>query len=366
MNQSVDILSTESDKVSVMPISIRMNRKGLIDSEIVAVGKMLIPVRADIMDNIQVGLLTSEENTEIALATVSVQVDTIDTTTPLTRLIMELESLMTQYANTDRPLTVPVLDTFQAFLTTSTTLSAIWSLFRSILVWESYPRSLLFLITTIAIPYGFQLATLATFFLALLPSKPIPFLQYFQPALLSEESVLEPNLRFLADLMLLSRSIANGIEQTPSELLLFITILVCMTPFEVLFLLAMMVNTFWFQAVYNVFIRRRQHVSEVTPAPDSYSVYEQQRWWLAKWSDKLLDDAVPWWDPSNPSDNCPRESFTLPMDSQWDGPWRVETSSMTDPDGWQYAQDFSQKFWTSRRSIKDFVRRRKWTRNFHM
>lgn len=376
VNQSSEIVTPEADKVKVMPISIRMNRKGLIDSEVVAVGKMLIPVRADIMDNIQVGLLTSEENTEIALATISVQVHTVDTTTPLTRLIMELESQMTQYASTDRPQLDSVLATFQVFLTTSVTLSSIWSLFRSIIIWESYARSILFLITTVAIPYGFYIATTVTFFVALLPSKPVPFLQYFRvDQSASEDSILETNLQFLSDLMSLSRSIANWIDRTRCEILFMLTVIVTVipSPIQVIFISAMLTNTFWFQALLNVFIRRRHYTSisgsgspTTAASPNSFTVYEHQRWWLAKWSDKLLDDnTVPWFDPTNPSDNCPRESFTLPPNCKWDGPWRVETGSMTDTDGWQYAQDFSQKFWTSKRqTIKDFVRRRKWIRKF--
>jgi len=176
----------------------------------------------------------------------------------------------------------------------------------------------------------------------------------------------------LSELMQLFRLFANFIDRTRSELLVVFLVLIALipSPIQFLFLLAMTMNTFWAQAIYNILVRRRQHHPldhPTTVSPEdtcSFTVYEQQRWWLAKWSDKLMDGSFPWLDPTNPTDNCPRESFTLPMRTKWDGPWRVETGSMTDADGWQYAQEFGQKFWTSKRAIKDFVRRRKWVRKF--
>ena len=380
VNQSSDVAPTESDKVSVMPVSLRVNRKGIMDSEVVAVGKMLIPVQSDLMDNIQVGLLTSEDNAEIAVATLSIQVNAVSSTSRLTTLLMEMESLMTQYTKTDHSQPLPILETFQVFLTTSTTLCDIWSMFRSILLWESYTRSLLFLFTIIALPrIGFPLALVITFFAAIAPSKPLPFLRFIKLKTSddSPESIIESNLECLCELMQLARTISVFIDQTKSEILLLLGTLIYFIPhpIQTLFIVAMLANTFWWQSIWNLYVRRnRRHHSLVSEIPllnselNEFIVYEHQRWWLAKWSDKLIDNVPAWYDPSNPSDNCPRECFTLPEKCKWDGPWRVDTTrttdSLTDPDGWEYAHDFNQSVWTFKRSLKDFVRRRKWTRKF--
>ena len=377
-NRSSDISPTQADSITVMPVTLRINRKGLIDSEVVAVGKMLIPIKSDLIDSFQVGLLTSEENTEIALATVSVQVHTVTNVTPLVRIIMEMETLMTQYARADPPQADTVLGVFQVFLTTCTPICDIWSTYWSIITWQSYSKSLLFLVTVFAFPYGFSIAMIATFFGALIRSKSIPFLPYLyapksSSETVNEESILQSNLDCLCELMRSLRSLANFIDRTRSEFLLLICLAISIipSPIKTLFLLSTIMNTFWFQAIYNTALKRSHgvHPSESQSllseeASCSFAVYEQQRWWLAKWSDKIVD-SVAWLDPSNPTYNCPRESFTLPKNAKWDGPWRVDMGAMTDSDGWQYAADFGQKFWTNKRStIKDFVRRRKWVRKF--
>ena len=375
--RSSDVSPTQGDTITVMPVTIRINRKGLIDSEIVAVGKMLIPIKSDLMDNFQVGLLTSEENTEIALASVSVQVHTITTTTPVIRIIMELEALMTQYARSEPPQADAILDSFQVYLTTCSTFCDVWSTYWSIITWRSYTKSLLFLVTVFAFPHGFVIAMIITLFGALVPSKSVPFLPYFyiQKSEMTEESLLQTNMDSLCQMMHIGNLFSNFIDQTRSELLFLACLLVAIipSPIKTMFLVAMIMNTFWFEAIYNTLFKGRRRLqsqdidslSEYSDANTScFTVYEQQRWWLAKWSDKVVDSFA-WLDPTNPTDNFPRESFTLPPKSKWEGPWRVETSAMTDTDGWQYAQDFLQKFWTSKRSgIKDFVRRRKWVRKF--
>ena len=136
----------------------------------------------------------------------------------------------------------------------------------------------------------------------------------------------------------------------------------------------MFTNTFWFKAIQTYLARKveaqegRDSKINYKDKKDCFSVYEQQRWWLGKWSDKLLGkESVPWLDArSGIFQNTPRDTYTLPQQNgyKWVGPWQVDTGPMTDNDGWQYARDFGQKFWTPRKDIRDFVRRRKWCRQY--
>jgi hypothetical protein len=172
---SSDVIPTESDRMSVIPISIRLNRKGLIDSEVIAVGKMVIPVNPNLVDNLQVGLLTSEENTEIALATISVQVNMADpAVSQIFQLVTEIETLMKQYTRQDSDGTV--LEVFQHYLTSSTIFREIWATWWSLLMWDSYINSLLLLVTMISHSWGLLLALAVTIFLAISREKPAPLL----------------------------------------------------------------------------------------------------------------------------------------------------------------------------------------------
>uniref|UniRef100_A0A4W5NFR7 Tectonin beta-propeller repeat-containing protein 1 n=1 Tax=Hucho hucho TaxID=62062 RepID=A0A4W5NFR7_9TELE len=95
-------------------------------------------------------------------------------------------------------------------------------------------------------------------------------------------------------------------------------------------------------------------------------IYENQRWNpMTGYTDKLLPtDRFPWSD-DNGFTECTK-STTHPPSPQWSwvgSPWAVDFafSGGTDKEGWQYAADFPVTF-HGNKSLKDFVRRRRWVR----
>jgi len=373
---STDVVPTESDQISVIPISIRLNRRGLIDSEVIAVGKMLIPVKPNLVDNLQVGLMTSEDNTEIALATISVQVQTFETdASDVYKIIEEIESLMKEYTRQENQ-DSSIYEIFQNFLSSTSIVREIWSMWWSLLTWESYTNSLLFLITILAHPWGVFVGISFTIFYPISREKPVPFLSFLRlpprGELHGADTLLQKNLECLSQIMQVCTSASQMIHSVPSEYLLVLLVVLFLIPYtiHVLIVGCMLCNTFWFQGVIRYIHTRGARTNDRIELGErnSFTVYEQQRWWLGKWSEKLLGkESVAWLDPrSGVIENSPRETFTLPQQKgyKWSGPWQAETGSMTDNDGWQYAKDFNQKFWSPRKEIRDFVRRRKWSRQY--
>uniref|UniRef100_A0A673WSF0 Tectonin beta-propeller repeat-containing protein 1 n=1 Tax=Salmo trutta TaxID=8032 RepID=A0A673WSF0_SALTR len=94
-------------------------------------------------------------------------------------------------------------------------------------------------------------------------------------------------------------------------------------------------------------------------------IYENQRWNpMTGYTDKLLPtDRFPWSD-DNGFTECTK-STTHPPSPQWSWvtEWAVDFafSGGTDKEGWQYAADFPVTF-HGNKSLKDFVRRRRWVR----
>ncbi|KAM9471956.1 tectonin beta-propeller repeat-containing protein 1 isoform 1-T3 [Salvelinus alpinus] len=94
-------------------------------------------------------------------------------------------------------------------------------------------------------------------------------------------------------------------------------------------------------------------------------VFENQRWNpMTGYTDKLLPtDRFPWSD-DNGFTECTK-STTHPPSPQWSWvtEWAVDFafSGGTDKEGWQYAADFPVTF-HGNKSLKDFVRRRRWVR----
>jgi hypothetical protein len=298
------------------------------------------------------------------------------------QLVTEIETLMKQYTRQDSDGTV--LEGFQHYLTSSTIFREIWATWWSLLMWDSYINSLLLLVTIISHSWGLLLALAVTIFLPISREKPAPLLSYIRlplPEIEDQETLIERNLACLSQIMQLVLRISRLIRNTRSEFLLLCIVAIFFIPYPVhsVIVVCMFSNTFWWKGLTNFILRRRStndatDTSQLTQqelestASRSFTVYEQQRWWLGKWSEKLLGkESVPWMDArSGISENTPRESYTLPSQTgyKWTGPWQVETGPMTDNDGWQYAKDFSQKFWTPKKDIRDFVRRRKWARQY--
>ncbi|KAL0993124.1 hypothetical protein UPYG_G00103560 [Umbra pygmaea] len=94
-------------------------------------------------------------------------------------------------------------------------------------------------------------------------------------------------------------------------------------------------------------------------------IYENQRWNpMTGYTDKLLPtDRYPWSD-DNGFTECTKSSMHPPSTQwTWVTEWAVDfgVPGGTDKEGWQYAADFPVMF-HGNKSLKDFVRRRRWFR----
>ncbi|XP_054891792.1 tectonin beta-propeller repeat-containing protein 1 [Poeciliopsis prolifica] len=97
----------------------------------------------------------------------------------------------------------------------------------------------------------------------------------------------------------------------------------------------------------------------------SVHVYENQRWNpMTGYTDKGLPTDRPMWSDESGLKECTKGS-THPPTPQWSwvSEWAVDFSvpGGTDKEGWQYAADFPTTF-HGHKTMKDFVRRRRWTR----
>ncbi|KAM9394301.1 tectonin beta-propeller repeat-containing protein 1 [Pholidichthys leucotaenia] len=97
----------------------------------------------------------------------------------------------------------------------------------------------------------------------------------------------------------------------------------------------------------------------------SVHVYENQRWNpVTGYTDKGLPTDRPMWSDESGLKECTKGS-TYPPSPQWSwmSEWTVDYNvpGGTDKEGWQYAADFPLTF-HGHKTMKDFVRRRRWTR----
>uniref|UniRef100_A0A3Q2NRW5 Tectonin beta-propeller repeat-containing protein 1 n=1 Tax=Fundulus heteroclitus TaxID=8078 RepID=A0A3Q2NRW5_FUNHE len=97
----------------------------------------------------------------------------------------------------------------------------------------------------------------------------------------------------------------------------------------------------------------------------SMHVYENQRWNpMTGYTDKGLPTDRPMWSDESGLKECTKGN-THPPSPQWSwvSEWAVDFSvpGGTDKEGWQYAADFPATF-QGHKTMKDFVRRRRWTR----
>ncbi|XP_038125125.1 tectonin beta-propeller repeat-containing protein 1 isoform X1 [Cyprinodon tularosa] len=114
-----------------------------------------------------------------------------------------------------------------------------------------------------------------------------------------------------------------------------------------------------------------QHTSQVNHEMNlqtdvrSIHVYENQRWNpMTGYTDKGLPTDRPMWSDETGLMECTKGN-THPPSPQWSwvSEWAVDFSvpGGTDKEGWQYAADFPTTF-HGHKTMKDFVRRRRWTR----
>ncbi|XP_035036105.2 tectonin beta-propeller repeat-containing protein 1 isoform X3 [Hippoglossus stenolepis] len=97
----------------------------------------------------------------------------------------------------------------------------------------------------------------------------------------------------------------------------------------------------------------------------SVHVYENQRWNpMAGYTDKGLPTDRPMWSDEGGLKECTKGSTHPPSPEwSWVSEWTLDYNVLggTDKEGWQYAADFPVTF-HGHKTLKDFVRRRRWTR----
>ncbi|KAM7386786.1 hypothetical protein PAMA_009419 [Pampus argenteus] len=97
----------------------------------------------------------------------------------------------------------------------------------------------------------------------------------------------------------------------------------------------------------------------------SVHVYENQRWNpMTGYSDKGLPTDRPMWSDESGLKECTKSNTHPPSPLwSWVSDWVVDYNvpGGTDKEGWQYAADFPTTF-HGHKTMKDFVRRRRWTR----
>ena len=379
------------DSQCFLPVSIRLNRKGLIDSDVIAVGKLMIPQSADSAVSpsssggavsYSVPLINSEDNLEIAVAHITVKSNRSHSSN-VGRILSEMQFLLTQFTKSKE--NIALTDSIERFLGTVTPVRRFTTLLVSALTWEpSWVRSWLFMLTISIHPIGLYVYLLVIALVA--TNSPFPFLSYLKINLYDnrgtvdvKEDIIAENLAFLTDIVnrLSQLAMVLNRERFKAEILLGVAFMVYLFPISWCIIACMTYQTLIVQAVLSLFIKgKRKPIIEnkSTPLSDTgeYFVYENQRWWLGKWSDRLINsETQPWTTAVGPSLNAPeftpKESFILPSSDdpayqwKWNGPWSIDTP---EGDGWQYAQDFRQTKMHSKRELTDFIRQRRWTRKF--
>ncbi|XP_063761048.1 tectonin beta-propeller repeat-containing protein 1 isoform X2 [Eleginops maclovinus] len=97
----------------------------------------------------------------------------------------------------------------------------------------------------------------------------------------------------------------------------------------------------------------------------SVHVYENQRWNpMTGYTDKGLPTDRPMWSDESGLNECTKGNTNPPTPQwSWVSEWAVDYNvpGGTDKEGWQYAADFPVTF-HGHKTMKDFVRRRRWTR----
>jgi hypothetical protein len=360
----------EHDEASsrLIPIIIKLNRKGLIDSELIASGKLLLPYQPNLADDdISVGLFPIEGGeSEIAIARLAVQVSSHTfEKDKLHGMISELEEFIAQAATKDSK--VPVgPDMVRKFLTRTQPVRNALSTLYDILTWKSYTTSWLFLVTIFFFPpYGLLVSVVVL--LALSVDSDIPFTQFLSQRFslnseTSQEDVVSLNGDFLFLLMGLSIRFSKTLRGSGFELILFAVALAWLFPLHWTIGIVMLTNTYLFSAVLALsrkFIRRMPSTEQEWPA-DVMIAYENQRWWMGQWSDTLLDDDVGPWTSKEGKNILAKEALTPESSYEWVGQWQTN-----EEEGWVYANGFSELFHAARKP-DDFVRRRRWTRSFRL
>lgn len=356
---------------TAIPVIVRLNRKGLIDSEPIAWGKILLPLESTAMDNISVGLSPDDASAEIAIVKLSVQISLArNDRSTLAAIVEDIETLMIQYARGRMTGTV-ISESLQQYLSSVTPLRRLIDAITDLVTWKSsYSHSWLFLLSVLTLPpYGLFVTLLVLTCNAV--ERPLPIVRFIpsqfphakQTTEESLEHCVELNLLFLSHWLDRISRLSRMIVSTRTEMLMAASLLVYLLPAHLLILTVMAYNTFALQGVIAYLLRKHRMRSQ-KPLPDSgqVAIFENQRWWLGKWSDKLIgNESHPWTDGEGNAVN--KESFVPLSGCEWSAKWSIDNPE-GDPEGWSYGREFATGTLNVKRELADFVRTRRWVRNY--
>jgi hypothetical protein len=365
---------------TALPVIVKLHRKGLIDSDVIASGKILLPLESTAIDNISVGLFqVDDERAEIAIAKLSVEIKLAKTNDGglIGAVVQELEHLMLEYSRGRVGSGTNVNESLQRFFTTVTPLRRFVEQCFDLLTWRrSYVSSWLFLLTvTLFPPIGIFAAFLVVFCVAF--QIPLPLLRFIPSSTFERpkggpetpEQSVEKNVLFLAHMLERSVKLSKLMAGWSSSLHFVVIFLsLYLVPLHFLIVAVMAYHTFLAEALLRVLSSRFRFIPQPAMLHHSEAqegeliVIENQRWWFGKWSDRLIgDEGHPWTDLEGNLITA-KESIHPPDGTEWSSKWLVADS--TDQEhGWAYGRDFD-SLTDSDRELADFVRSRRWVRRY--
>lgn len=368
---------------SAIPVTVKLNRKGLIDSEVIATGKIMLPVETTAIDNISVGLFqVDEEKSEIAIAKLSVVISVVKKKSGgvLGAILKEIETMMLEYSRGRLSSSDPtVADTLQRFLTSVTPLRRLFESIVDLLTWrKSYVKSWLLLLTLLILPGFGVVLSFGVIYCAAFHT-PLPFLNYIPSSHFeiedqvpeSPEQSVELNILFLFHIMTRLSHFAQSLVRIRNSVYIISTFgFLTFIRLEWLIVVIMFYNTFAMRGFLS-FLSPDSRVSATRPLPNEDKntgesqlvITENQRWWFGKWSDMLIGQEAHPWEDQDKNSIKNRDSVTPPIGMQWTSKWQIVDIPDCD-DGWRYGRDFSQEALNKRRELADFVRSRRWRRAF--
>lgn len=366
---------------TAIPILVKLHRKGLIDSEVIASGKILLPMESTAIDNISVGLFqVDEERAEIAIAKLSVVINLgeRDKGGLIGAIVEEMEHMMLEYSRGRVGSSTDLSDSLQRFFTAVTPLRRLIEQVSDLVTWKrSYVSSWLFLLTIFLFPpLGLFVSVLVNFCVSF--QVPLPLLRFIPANTLdppkegpeTPQQSVELNVLFLARLMNRMVRWSYALARLPSALYVLLILTAIYTiPLHCLILCVMAYHTFLVQALLTVlgnrfsFFPKSVLYERLNSTEGEVIVTENQRWWFGKWSDKLIgEEAHPWTDSAG-RPIVSKDSVHNPPGTEWSSKWLVADTADQEQ-GWMYGRDFKTKLMNPTREIADFVRSRRWVRTY--
>ncbi|KAF4659140.1 hypothetical protein FOL47_007710 [Perkinsus chesapeaki] len=381
-------LSLPASLGDVRQFRVCLYRRGIIDNELLADALVEIPITTEVSES-NIIMVSRSDGTPMVRVTLSIQLVVTE------RLIMvhfaeELRKLVTAQTlssgkddnGSPAERSRDTVEAIQRYVYACSAIRHLWHFVYDILTWKSgYTRTWLFLIAIVYSEYLWLVFLLLCCHIVLSASSTSEF---------TSPDEVDANLAFVkqqADgLSYISELLATRVSYRVGMLVCACVLFLTPRPHVTVCVIIILCRTYWAQALYQTIrcrreTKRRKGSMMFTSAASSQDcapgnraitveVYENQRWWVGKWSDNLLAvERYAWSDEAGTSRRT-KEDVHLPPPVgdniwQWSSLWRVDArpeTHETDADGWTYARDFGSGQWSATRGMGDFVRRRRWTR----